>query len=77
MTDSTNPNPVSPKVTASALGTIATGLGLTIVVAALQAVTPEMLEALGAWAPVLFAGISAAGGYLAGYQTRDPLRQTG
>lgn len=69
-------NPVSPKVTASALGTIATGLGLTIVVAALQAVTPEMLEALGPWAPVVFAGIAAAGGYLAGYRTTDPLRLT-
>jgi hypothetical protein len=69
-------NPISPKVNASAIGTIATGLGLTIVVAALQAVTPEMLESLGIFAPVLFAGISAAGGYLAGYKTRDPLRIT-
>lgn len=76
MSTPTDTNPVSPKVTASALGTIATGLGLTIVVAALGAVTPDMLEGLGAWAPVIFAAISAAGGFLAGYRTRDPLRRT-
>lgn len=67
-------NPVSPKVTASALGTAATGAALTIVVAALSAVTPELFDFLGAWGPVAFAGVSALGGYLAGYLTKDPLR---
>lgn len=68
-------NPVSPKVTASALGTAATGLALTVVVAAISAITPDLFSALGAWGPVVFAGVSALGGFLSGYLTKDPLRQ--
>lgn len=43
---------------------------LVVVVAMLAAITPELLEFAGPWAPVLFAGIVALGGFLAGYIKR-------
>lgn len=43
---------------------------LVVVVAMLGAITPDMLTALGQWAPVVFAGIVALGGFLAGYAKR-------
>lgn len=61
----------SPKVIAQA----ATGLVLIIIIAAINAVTPEMFVALGQWAGVAYAGVVALGGALAGYIKRDPLRK--
>lgn len=67
---STAETTISPKVTAQAL----TSAALVVVLAAITAVTPEMVDGLGAWAPLVYAGIVALGGVIAGYLKRDPLR---
>lgn len=56
----------APKVAAAA---VTMGI-LVVAVAMLGAITPDMLTALGPWAPVVFAGIVALGGFLAGYIKR-------
>lgn len=43
------------------------GLGLTVVVAVLTAITPDLLEPLGPWAGPAFAGIGALAVALAAY----------
>lgn len=53
----------SGKVTAGAL----TGLAVTVVVAALTAITPELLEPLGPWGGVVLAGIGALAVALGAY----------
>lgn len=62
---------LSPKVIA---GTAA-GIIATVVVGALDGVTPELLEPLGAWASVVRGAIVAASASLAAYVVRDPLRR--
>lgn len=55
------------KPTAKVLAGAVTGLALTVVVAVLTAVTPDLLEPLGAWAGPAFAGIGALAVALAAY----------
>lgn len=55
------------KPTAKVLAGAITGLGLTVVVAVLTAITPELLEPLGPWAGPAFAGIGALAVALAAY----------
>lgn len=62
-TPTPTPNPIQPKVKAVIVTTVA----LTVVVAALTAITPDLFSFLGAWAPVAFAGVVALAGSLAGY----------
>lgn len=52
-----------PKVAAAG---ISMGV-LVVIVAMLTAITPELLAPLGDWAVVVFAGITAVAGFLAGY----------
>lgn len=61
----------SPKVIAGA----AVGLLLAVVVAVLAAVTPDMLDGLGAWAPLAFVAITTLATQLGAYLKRDPLRE--
>lgn len=56
-------NQPTSKVTAGAL----TGLALTVVVAILTAITPDLLDFLGPWAGPAFAGIGALAVALAAY----------
>ncbi len=56
----------APKVAA---GVITSG-ALVVLVAVLTAITPELLDFAGPWAPVLFAGIVALAGFLGGYIKR-------
>lgn len=51
------------KVTAGAL----TGLALTVVVASLSAITPDLLAPLGAWSNVAFVAIGALAASLGAY----------
>lgn len=51
------------KVAAGAL----TGIGLTVLVAALTAITPELLSFLGPWAPVGFVAVGALATSLGAY----------
>lgn len=62
---------ISPKVAAVA----AVNIILVVVVAVLGAVTPDMLVALGPWAPLIFVAVNALATTLAGYIKRDPLRE--
>lgn len=75
----TNPNPhvtvdangeptaaPAPKVAAAGL----TMGALVVLVAMLTAITPELLAFAGPWAPVIFAGVVALAGFLAGYIKR-------
>lgn len=55
-----------PKVIAAAL----TGIVLTVIVGALNAITPELFTALGSWGPVVYAGVVALGSSLAAYIKR-------
>lgn len=48
-----------------------TSIGLAVVVAVLSAVTPEMLSPLGSWGTLIYAGIVALGGSLAGYFVKN------
>lgn len=61
---------ISPKVIASAIA----GVAFIVVGAALAAITPELLEPLGAWSVVAFAAVQALAQVVAGYAKRDPLR---
>lgn len=63
---------ISPKVVAGFLS----GGGAVVVFAILTAVTPELLEPLGVWAPIVLAGITALASVVAGYMKADPLRET-
>ena len=62
---------ISPKVIA---GIVVSG-GLTVILAVITAVTPEMLTSLGSWGVLVYAGIASLGGFLAGYLKGDPLRK--
>jgi len=61
---------VSPKIIAGAL----TSIGLTVLIAAIGAITPDLFDGLGVWGPVVYAAVVAVGGAIAGYVKRDPLR---
>lgn len=69
--------PISPKVTAATVTSAITGLFLTVVVAALNSVTPDLFHALGPWSGVVFTAVIAGGTYLSGYLTTDHLRTAG
>lgn len=58
------------KPTGKVLAAGITGGALVVVVAMLNAITPELVAAIGPWGSVLFAGIVALGGFLAGYIKR-------
>ena len=60
----------SPKVVAGAI----TSIGLTVLVAALGAISPNLFDGLGVWGPVVYAAVVAIGGAIAGYVKTDPLR---
>lgn len=60
----------SPKVVA---GSVA-GLGVLVVVAALTAVTPDLLAPLGPWASVVGAALAAFAAGLASFLKADPRR---
>lgn len=47
-----------------------TGAALTVVVAMLGAITPELLGFFGSWAPVVFVGIGALAASLGAYIKR-------
>ncbi|HEY4267081.1 MAG TPA: hypothetical protein VGM94_02705 [Galbitalea sp.] len=72
--NTTTPDPtktISPKVIASVAG----GIVGAAVVGAVNAITPDLFASLGAWAPVVYSGVTAGGAYLAGWIVKDPLRQ--
>lgn len=58
------------KPTAKVRNGALTGIGLAVGVAILSAVTPEMLEGLGSWGVLIYAGIVALGSSLAAYMTK-------
>ncbi|WP_025780253.1 hypothetical protein [Brevibacterium sp. VCM10] len=62
----------SPKVGAAG---ISSGV-VVIVVAMLSAITPDMLDWAGRWAPVIYAGVPALAAVLGAYIKRDPDRET-
>lgn len=55
------------KPTTKVLAGAITGLGLTVVVAVLTAITPDLLAPLGLWAGPAFAGIGALAVALGAY----------
>lgn len=63
--------PVSPKVTAAALA----GLVASILLPNVGLVTPEMLSALGSWAPFWYGVGVTAISTLAAFIKNDPLRK--
>lgn len=69
-TPAADPSAISPKVLVGLL----VGLSLTALAAALSAITPETVEALGPFAVPAALGLAAAGQALAGYLKRDPAR---
>jgi hypothetical protein len=62
---------VSPKVAAGAI----TSAALVVLLAIITAVTPDMVDGLGQWGTLVYAGIVALGGVIASYIKRDPLRE--
>lgn len=68
-----NPKSISQKVWVQVVVTLVLGS----LIAALGAVTPGMLAALGPWAPVVFAALTALGAGLSGYMVTDPVRDAG
>lgn len=68
-TDPTTGEPTL-KPTAKVLAGAITSCLLVVVVAMLAAITPELLDFFGPWAPVIFAGVVALGGFLASYIKR-------
>ncbi|WP_269938999.1 hypothetical protein [Arthrobacter sp. HY1533] len=68
-----NPKAISQKVWVQVVVTLVLGS----LIAALGAVTPGMLAALGPWAPVVFAALTALGAGLSGYMVTDPVRDLG
>jgi hypothetical protein len=61
---------VSPKVIASAIA----GALFVIALAAISAITPELLAPIGPWSIVVFAAVQGAAQVIAGYVKSDPLR---
>lgn len=60
----------TPRPTSKVLAGAVTGLALTVVVAVLTAITPDLLTPLGAWAGPAFAGIGALAVALGAYIKR-------
>lgn len=60
----------TPRPTSKVLAGAVTGLALTVVVAVLTAITPDLLEPLGPWAGPAFAGIGALAVALGAYIKR-------
>lgn len=58
------------KPTAKVRNGAITGIALAVGVAILSAVTPDMLEFLGSWGVLIYAGIVALGSSLAAYMTK-------
>lgn len=58
------------KPTANVRNGAITGIALAVGVAVLSAVTPEMLEGLGSWGVLIYAGIVSLGSSLAAYLTK-------
>lgn len=58
------------KPTAKVRNGAITGIALAVGVAVLSAVTPEMLEGLGSWGVLIYAGIVSLGSSLAAYLTK-------
>lgn len=56
----------TPKVLTGAI----VGIVLAVLVAALNAVTPDMLTALGSWGVLIYAAVVALGGALGAYIKR-------
>lgn len=61
---------ISPKVTVGGLA----GIGLAVLVAALSAITPDMLAFAGDFTPVVYAAIGALVVTLGAYIKNDPDR---
>lgn len=73
-------NSADPSITlgpGKAISAALTGLGLTVLVGAINAITPELFEPLGPWGAVLYAGIVAGGATLATYVTRTTVTGNG
>lgn len=64
---------ISPKVIAQ----VGVSFFLVVLLGAINAITPDLFAGLGAWGPVLYAAVAAAGGAIAGYVKTDPLRKPG
>lgn len=62
---------ISPKVSWGA----AAGVILTILVAMLTAITPDMLDWAGRFTPIIYAGIGALVTVITAYLKRDPDRE--
>lgn len=58
------------KPTAKVRNGAITGIALAVGVAILNAITPDMLEGLGSWGVLIYAGVVALGGSLAAYITK-------
>jgi len=61
----------SPKVTSAG---ISSGI-VVVIVAMLAAITPDMLDFAGQWAPVIYAAVPALAAVLGAYIKRDPDRE--
>jgi hypothetical protein len=66
VTTDANGTPTAQPTSKVAAGAI-TGGALTVLVAMLGAITPELLSFFGPWAPVVFVGIGALATSLASY----------
>lgn len=65
--------PISPKVKAG----INWGVIATLAVTILSTITPDMLEGLGVYAPLVYGAIGTGTAALAGFLKSDPLRDAG
>lgn len=57
----------TPRPTAKVIAGASWSIGLVVIVALLTAITPDLFDFLGRWAPVAFAGVVALAGSLAAY----------
>lgn len=66
-------NSADPSITlgpGKAIAAGVTGIGLAVVIGAINAVTPDLFAGLGPWGGVVYAGVVALGASLATYLTR-------
>jgi len=69
--------PVSPKVKFSALWGSIAAIGSTVVLGAANALTPGLFSGLGAYGPLIEGAVVLGATSLAGYLSKDALREQG
>lgn len=71
------PTPVSPKIKSAALWGGLVGVAAAALSAVADGINPHSFDFLGPWGGIIYSAVTLGAASLAGYLTRDPLRDAG